>query len=213
MTRGTGAEAARTKQRILDAARELARAGDGTRVSVRAVAARAGVGIGTLRYHFPTQRELLDAVLSSIYEEAMPDDRIHDTSVPARERLLESLRQVLTPIGSGMQAREVWADLVRTFVDPAANPEVRAGYVDLSTQALRRVESWLSILTAQGAISSGDNAARARYLMTLLNGLAVQRALPSDQPVLDSETEALSLAVDQLVIGQGGVEDSYPDNA
>jgi AcrR family transcriptional regulator len=201
MARDGNPETARTRARILDAAVELATGGSGSRISVRAVAARAGVGIGTLRYHFPTQRELLDAALSSIYERAMPDDRIHDTSVPARERLLECLRQAIAPVGTGRRARETWAELFAAFIDPAASSEHRGGYLELSRQAHRRIESWLSILCEQGALETGDNAARARLLVTLLNGLAVQRALPSDRAALETETEVLEAAVDRLLGG------------
>ncbi|QEM48227.1 TetR/AcrR family transcriptional regulator [Mycolicibacterium grossiae] len=88
-----------TRGRILDAACDIAKAGDGTRVSVRAVAARAGVGLGTLRHHFPTQGELLNAVLASIYQEALPDERIRDSSAPPKDRLLECLRHILAPVG------------------------------------------------------------------------------------------------------------------
>lgn len=199
MARKAGADAAQTRRRIIDAAGELARAGGGTRVTVRAVALRAGIGVGTLRYHFPTQRELLDAVLSSIYEEAMPDDRIRDVSVPPRERLRERLHQVLFPVGLDDRAREVWAELFHAFIDPAAPSDSRAGYLDLSRQSLRRIESWLSILTEEGAIAVGDNSARARFLMTVLNGLAVERALPSDRAALPAEIEVLEAAIDHLI--------------
>lgn len=199
MARKAGADAAQTRRRIIDAAGELARAGGGTRVTVRAVALRAGIGVGTLRYHFPTQRELLDAVLSSIYEEAMPDDRIRDVRVPPRERLLESLRRILVPIGLDARAREVWTDLFRTFIDPSAPPEARDGYLELSGQTLRRIESWLSILTEEGAIPTGDNAARARFLVTILNGLGIERALPSDRARLEAEAELLGTAVDHVL--------------
>lgn len=199
MTEKLGPDAAQTRARILAAASDIARSGDGTRVSVRAVAQRAGVGVGTLRYHFPTQRELFDAVLSAIYEEAMPDDAIRDTTIAARDRLLACLRQVIAPIGTGMKAREAWGELFRAFIDPAVPAGPREGYLELGRQAHLRVESWLSILTEEGAIEPGDNAARARYLMTILNGLAVERALPSDRAPLELETEVLETAVDALV--------------
>lgn len=199
MVRESGQEAQRTRARILEAAAEIARAGAGARVSVRAVAARAGVGVGTLRYHFPTQRELLDAVLAAIYEEAMPDDRIRDTALPARERLLGCLRQLLAPVGVDERARETWAELFRTFIDPAAPEDVREGYLELERHARRRVESWLSILTEEGALAPGDTTLRARILLTTLNGLAVQRALPSQTAALDLEAAVLEDAVDRLL--------------
>jgi AcrR family transcriptional regulator len=189
-----------TRARILRAAMSIAQSG--ARVSVRGVAARAGVGMGTLRYHFPTQRELLDAVLASVYDEALPDERIRDATVPAAERLLECLRHLLTPVGTGDEARKTWGEIHRTFIDGEATAEARAGYVAVHRQALRRVESWLSILVEEGALARGDNTARASFLLTVVNGLAVQRALPSEEAPLETELAVLRGALDALPLAE-----------
>jgi TetR/AcrR family transcriptional regulator, cholesterol catabolism regulator len=187
-----------TRDRILRAAIEIAQGGDGARVSVRNVAVRAGVGMGTLRYHFRTQRELLDAVLASIYEESLPDDRIRDASVPAMDRLLECLWHLVTPIGLDAVARQNWAEIFRTFIDPDAAEVERAGYVELHRGASRRVESWLSILVEEGSLAAGDNTERARFLLAVVNGIAIQRALPSDVAPLDVENAVLRTAIGAL---------------
>lgn len=191
-------ETAATRARILRAASGIVTGG--ARLTVRAVAARASVSIGTLRYHFPTQRELLDAVLSAVYESAMPDERIRDAAIPPRERLLECLRHLLAPIGVDREARETWRDIYRAYIDPEVGADVRAGYLELSRHAHRRVESWLAILVEEGSIRPGDNAARARLLLVVVNGLAVQRALPAEAAPLELETEALDAAVDALLV-------------
>ena len=59
-----------SKDRILEAAVAMAGEKLGAGLSVRAVAARAGVSTGSLRHHFPTQRALQDAVLGAIYLDA-----------------------------------------------------------------------------------------------------------------------------------------------
>lgn len=74
-----------TRDRIIAAATAMMHEG-APRLSVRAVAARADVGASTLRHHFPTQRDLINAALTATYDSAMPDERIRDTSVPPRER-------------------------------------------------------------------------------------------------------------------------------
>ena len=79
-----------TRDRIIAAATEMMQEG-APRLSVRAVAARAGVGASTLRHHFPTQRDLINAALTATYDAAMPDERIRDTSIPPRERLVECI--------------------------------------------------------------------------------------------------------------------------
>ncbi|RIY02529.1 TetR/AcrR family transcriptional regulator [Aureimonas flava] len=60
-TRRPRADSARNRERLLVAAAEVFRAGDG-RASLEAVARRAGVGIGTLYRHFPTREALFEAV-------------------------------------------------------------------------------------------------------------------------------------------------------
>lgn len=167
-------------------------------LTVRAVASRAGVGVGTLRHHFPTQRTLLDSVLAHVYEAAMPDDRIHDSSIPPRERLLENLRRLLAPVGTGVEARQFWGDLYETFISPSVTDETRASYPLLSAQATQRVEAWLAVLVGEGALATGDNTARARFLLTVVNGLAVERALPADLSTLELEEAALAMALDAL---------------
>jgi AcrR family transcriptional regulator len=55
------ADAARNRERVLEAAKSVFSAG-GSDASLEAVAKRAGVGIGTLYRHFPTREALFEAV-------------------------------------------------------------------------------------------------------------------------------------------------------
>jgi len=55
------ADAARNRERLLEAAKAVFSAG-GSEASLEAVARRAGVGIGTLYRHFPTREALFEAV-------------------------------------------------------------------------------------------------------------------------------------------------------
>ncbi|NUS56772.1 MAG: TetR/AcrR family transcriptional regulator [Streptomycetaceae bacterium] len=56
------ADARRNRQRVLDAA-EAVLARDGLTASMRTVAAEAGVGLGTIYRHFPTQEALYQAII------------------------------------------------------------------------------------------------------------------------------------------------------
>ena len=174
-----------TRARIIAAATEILIDGTESRPSVRAVAARAGVGASTLRHHFRSQHELIDTVLESIYQRAMPDRRIDDTSVPADLRLAECLSSLLTPIESPEWARTMWRQLFRIYVDSDQQP----GFVALVHQTRTRVESWLEILEREGALPTGERQLRARYLLVVLDGLAVARSLPDTAlPPQDEET-------------------------
>ena len=106
---------------------------------------------------------------------------------------------MLDPIGLGDKAREVWTDIFATFIKPGASPDHRTGYVEMRWQAALRVESWISILVEEGAIPRGDNKARTDFLLAVLDGLALQRALPPEAAVLEVETSVLKGAIAALV--------------
>ncbi|WP_309084976.1 TetR/AcrR family transcriptional regulator [Chelativorans sp.] len=59
---------ANSKQRILDAASELARTEGSAHLSLDAVAARAGISKGGLLYNFPTKTALLKALVQQFIE-------------------------------------------------------------------------------------------------------------------------------------------------
>jgi AcrR family transcriptional regulator len=171
------------------------------RLSVRAVAARAGVSTGSLRHHFPTQRALQDAVLAGIYDVAFPGDPIHDTALPARDRLVGCLRQLLAPTGTGERARQAWRQIHETLIAPEPSEDSREAYLALERQALHRVEYWLSVLADAGELPEGDHTHRAKFLLTVINGLSLERALPGSESLLASETTTLYTAVDGVLRG------------
>ena len=189
-----------SKDRILEAAVAMAGEKLGAGLSVRAVAARAGVSTGSLRHHFPTQRALQDAVLGAIYDYAIADDQvIHDTSLPARDRLIACLRLVLAPAGPGAPAREAWGNVYRRFIAAEQTEELRRTYLAVEREGQRRVEYWLAVLTDEGALAEGDNTRRARFLNTVVGGLSLERALPAGESLLTVETETLAMAVDAVL--------------
>jgi AcrR family transcriptional regulator len=185
-----------SREKILEAAAAMIAEDMAATLSVRAVAARAGVSTGSLRFHFPTQRELQDAVLARVYEHAIPGDPIGDRSLPARDRLVGCMRQVLAPAGVGEEARKAWGAAYQAFIAPEPTEAVRAAYLAYERGAARRVEYWLSVLAGEGALPRQDHAPKVRFLLTVLNGLSVERALPAGESLLKTETETLYAAVD-----------------
>lgn len=185
-----------SRERILAAAAAMLAEDMTATLSVRAVAARAQVSTGSLRFHFPTQLALRDAVLARIYGRLFPDDPIQDRPLPARDRLVNCLRQVLAPAGVGEQAREAWTKAYQTYIAADPTDEVRTAYLALERGGRRRIEYWLTVLADEGALPKEDHTRRVRFLSTVLNGLSVERALPAEDSILQSETETLYLAVD-----------------
>ncbi|MDG4808199.1 TetR/AcrR family transcriptional regulator [Micromonospora sp. WMMD1120] len=194
-----GEETTGSREKILAAAAAMLAEDVMARLSVRAVAARAGVSTGSLRFHFPTQRELKDAVLSRIYTQVFPDSPIHDRSLPARDRLVSCLRQVLAPAGVGARARAAWTLAYQAFIASEPTEQVRAEYLAVERGGWQRVEYWLSVLADEGALPKEDHARRIKFLLTVLNGLSIERALPAEDSILETETETLYLAVDSVL--------------
>ncbi|MCA2201092.1 TetR/AcrR family transcriptional regulator [Streptomyces griseoincarnatus] len=199
-----------TRERILKAAAEMIAEDVTANLSVRAVAARAGVSTGSLRFHFPTQRALQDSLLARIYGHLLPGDPIRDRSLPPRERLLNCLRQVLALTGTNEEARAAWGATYRAFIEPEPTEPVRAAYLGLEREAERRVEHWLAVLVEEGALPPGDHTRNVRFLLTVLNGLSFERAMPTRESVLVAETQTLDAAVDQ-VFSTGSAPPAGPD--
>src|SRR5579884_3291798 len=82
------ADAARNRERVLEAAKTVFSAG-GAEASLEAVARAAGVGIGTLYRHFPTREALYEAVYRrEVQQLADLAERLRDEKDP-----VEALRQ------------------------------------------------------------------------------------------------------------------------
>lgn len=188
-----------SRAKVIIAACEMLGEDQASTLSVRAVAARAGVSMGSLRHHFPTQRALRDAVLETIYDVVTTDDQIiHDESVPARDRLVQCLRLVLAPL-VGDKARESWIKFTASFVEPEPTEQLRSSYAALVDEGKRRVEHWLGVLDKEGAVIDGDLGQHATFLNTVLSGLSIDRAMPIDHSVLHTETATLYFAVDAVL--------------
>ncbi|WP_299166277.1 TetR/AcrR family transcriptional regulator [uncultured Arthrobacter sp.] len=189
-----------TRERILrSAAAIIAEEGVTARLSVRAVAARAEVSTGSLRHHFPTQQGLRDEVLRRVYDWLLPENNIRDTSVPARDRLVECLRQVLAMGGTGPQAREAMTLLANTFISAEQTGPTREIYLGIQRDAQSRMEEWLRVLAGETALPEDGIPRCARFLGTVLNGLSLERALPAEDSFAQTETETLYAAADAVL--------------
>ncbi len=188
-----------SRAKVLIAACEMVGEDPASSLSVRAVASRAGVSMGSLRHHFPTQRALRDAVLRTIYDVATSDDDvIHDRSVPARDRLVQCLRKVLAP-SAGDEARKAWIKVFDAFIVPEPTDETRSAYLAMAAEGVRRMEHWLTVLDEEGALVDGDVSQQASFLNAVVSGVSIERALPADMSILERENAILYLAVDAVV--------------
>ncbi|UVI36746.1 TetR/AcrR family transcriptional regulator [Brevibacterium spongiae] len=197
----SGTERGDTRDRILAAAADIiAEEGVTAKLSVRAVAARVGVSTGSLRHHFPTQQLLRDEVMRRVYDWFLPRTDIHDSAVPPRDRLVGCLRQVLAMAGIGAESRAAMTTVTESFISAEQTDDVREAYLAMQRDGQRRVEAWLQVLADEGALTDSTRIPQsARFLCTVLSGLSLERALPSEDSLVQLETETLYMAADAVL--------------
>jgi AcrR family transcriptional regulator len=86
------ADARRNRERIMSSGRELF-ARDGPEAQMDEIAARAGVGIGTVYRHFPTKEALLTAMVRDRFAEFGEIATLAEETVDAREALETVMRR------------------------------------------------------------------------------------------------------------------------
>lgn len=188
-----------TRDKILIAAATMLEEDPAARLSVRSVAARAGVSTGSLRHFFPTQRALLDTVIAGIYDVDIPHDPIHDTDKGPAERLIMCLQLLLSQVGTGDRAREHWRATYEAYVASSPTEDEAHAYLALERLGIHRIKRWLDVLVDEGALAVDDTERCARFLATVINGLFFERALPADHVRLVFEADTLRMAVDAII--------------
>ena len=93
------ADAVRNRGQIVDAARELV-ARDGDAVRMDALAARAGVAVGTLYRHFPTKADLVEAVVESSISQLADETEGALEAVRTGADLADTFRQVVHTVAA-----------------------------------------------------------------------------------------------------------------
>ncbi|MCX5199243.1 TetR/AcrR family transcriptional regulator [Streptomyces sp. NBC_00249] len=113
---GQRADAQRNRERILEAAAEAVRE-QGTQASLRDVARRTGVGLGTLYRHFPTRDALLEALLRTGFDHlaARADELLADRGPTPERALADWLGEFTLRAGA---FRGLPASLMATLGDP-----------------------------------------------------------------------------------------------
>jgi AcrR family transcriptional regulator len=174
-----------TRDRIVAAGVELVRGyttWDWTDLTFRAVAERAGVGERTVYRHFPSERDLHDAIMAGLAERAGVDYEQVTLSTVA-----EVMGRVVRSLGS-------------FSVQPTPTPPDPA-FVAADEQ--RRAALQRAVAAAHPAWSGRQHAALAASLDVLWGVGAFERLV--DQWALDPEEaiRVLGWAIDTLVVGAG----------
>jgi AcrR family transcriptional regulator len=132
------ADARRNRERILEAARALFTGPEGLAVPLDEIAARAGVGPGTVHRHFPTKDALMAAVTVSRLEEIVALAARLATAADPGDALREQLCAMLA---EGEQSTPLKSALAGTDFDiRTAAPEAAAELRSALAVLLRRAQ-------------------------------------------------------------------------
>jgi AcrR family transcriptional regulator len=123
-TRVLRADAERNRRRLLDAALELF-SERGLDVGVGEIAARAGVGRGTLFRNFASKEDLIAAIVSERMREATAAGRELLTSEDPGEAVFEFLREIV----EGQRTNRALVDAIEDTM--LQNEEIAVGYEEL----------------------------------------------------------------------------------
>jgi AcrR family transcriptional regulator len=166
------ADARRNYERILEVAESVV-AEQGTQASLREVARRAGVGLGTLYRHFPTRDALLEVLLRQHFDDLAEAARELSAGQPV-EALEEWLRRFL----AGSTTYRGLAQLLMTA--DASSP------LDASCQAMREAAGQLLVRAQEaGHVRSDLDRTDVFALVSALSWIAEQA------PALADRTEYL----------------------
>jgi AcrR family transcriptional regulator len=160
-------DARRNRERVLVAAADVL-AESGLRAPVEEIARRAGVGVGTVCRNFPTKQDLVDAVLTALYE-ALLQDALDGLANPDAGQAFELFVADL----SAFQARHrALAEQMAKDIEPP----------DTTTDARERLSVAISELVAraQAAGTVRPDIGPADVAM-MLSGVAHATALAGDQ--------------------------------
>lgn len=168
-------------------------------LSVRAVAAEAGVGASTLRHYFPTQSELHEAVALRSIDTVISDFSITDSSIDPGQRLFQCCAQFLPT----HERRELQLELWFSMHLHALGPEKAAVSRRLLEHGHRVtcdcLHRWLNTLAAEGRLDPSETAPAATALFTTIDGIALHSIITPETMTVDAAHEQLKWTIGRIL--------------
>ncbi|MDQ0324158.1 AcrR family transcriptional regulator [Rhodopseudomonas julia] len=169
-------------------------------ITVREVAARAGVTNGLIRHYFSGKTQLIEAAYQSVMEGMTEAAKaaVADTEGDAKSRLRHFIAANLTPPVADPRALSLWATFISLIhVDPAMAAIHRAGYL----QFRRELEDLIASLFAEIGrdAEAAERVRLAIQINALIDGLWVERCLAEDMFAEDELVAAGIEAVEALL--------------
>jgi len=204
-------DAARNRQRIIDAAKDVF-AARGLGVTLHDIAARAGVGVGTIYRHFPDKKPLIQVIfeqhlaeMTGLFEEALCNPNPWESIVWCHEQLLEhqarnrGLKELL--LGTTADAPERGRE-IRARLHPLAQQLIERGQAAGVVRPDCETQDFGLLQTMVGAVMDAaediDPELWRRYFVIALQGLRPEGAPLAPLPVAALPAERM----DELLVGQ-----------
>ena len=168
------ADARRNYEQLLAVARAVVTE-EGAEASLRDIARRAGVGLGTMYRHFPTRETLLEALLRTGFDELTAKAKELETSDSAGDALVSWLRDF---VACADNYQGVIASMVAAIEDPES--ALHASCVTMKASGARLL-----------ARAQAEGTARTDIDATDLYALGGALAWVGDQPALASRVDHL----------------------
>ncbi|GAA2037398.1 TetR/AcrR family transcriptional regulator [Pseudokineococcus marinus] len=168
-------------------------------LSIRRVAARAGVSIGAVQHHYPTKDALLAAAMRRVDDQVSAElaGRVQRARTPGEA--LRAVSEGLVPAGPEERpAAVVWlAQVARAAVHEPTAVGYRASW--------QRVEDALSrlIAAARPGLRAEQVRDEAAVLLALLDGLATARVAEPDRVTGDRARRLVGRHLDALLTPTG----------
>ncbi|KQR86317.1 hypothetical protein ASG45_15440 [Microbacterium sp. Leaf436] len=158
-------------------------------LSVRKVAAEAGVSVGAVQHHFPTRAALIIGAMDAV--NALFRARIRSAlaeAATARERLSTVCEELACLGDAGPRDAIVWT----AFASRAGtDPRVR----DIHVQGWRAAEGFVQTLLTEAYPDAGITPDDAALLLATLDGIAVARGAEGDDRMARDRARRIIAAV------------------
>jgi AcrR family transcriptional regulator len=186
--RRTESDAAGTRDRILDAARQQFSESGFEKTSVRAIAKAAGVDAALVHHYFGTKEQVFEAAVEVAFAPAM---KVRDAVL---EGPLDDAGERMTRTIFGLWENPVTRKPLLAIVRSAVNNEAAAAVFRrlVSTQLLRRIA---------GELDAPDAELRAELAAAQLVGVAMMRYVIKIEPVASADVEEIIARVAPVVQG------------
>jgi AcrR family transcriptional regulator len=191
-----------SRERLLSAAIRLLKDGGYSAASVKAIAAEAGMSLGSLQHHFPTKAKLMTAVVERLAEKRLA------TYQAQAEVIADPLARYISSFDStwALVKEPEFVAVLEILLARRSDPELWSE----SEAAIEATEAFLKQWVSRLAADVGDPPAVAQFRRSLSNtflyGLAMQLTVGMDP----AEAEELAKYWKALTILAGGHPEILP---